>query len=132
MKYVVDTHALIWFLEGNARLGEQARAILSDPKSQLVLPAIALAEAMWIVEKGKTSIPFVAALLTAVRADPRLEIVALSVAIVVKTSELTAINEMHDRQIVATALHVRETAGATTVVSWDQDITASILVDVVW
>jgi PIN domain nuclease of toxin-antitoxin system len=29
MKYIVDTHALIWFLEGNSRLGENAKNVLS-------------------------------------------------------------------------------------------------------
>ena len=59
MKYVLDTHALIWFLEGNPRLGKNAKTILSDPNSELVLPAIVLAEAAWIVERGRTSIPSV-------------------------------------------------------------------------
>ncbi|MDB9307419.1 hypothetical protein PN471_01880 [Aphanizomenon sp. CS-733/32] len=31
MKYVLDTHALIWFLEGNLKLGANAKAILCDP-----------------------------------------------------------------------------------------------------
>jgi PIN domain nuclease of toxin-antitoxin system len=31
MKYIVDTHALIWFLEGNSRLGTNAIVILSNP-----------------------------------------------------------------------------------------------------
>jgi PIN domain nuclease of toxin-antitoxin system len=35
LKYVVDTHALIWYLEGNTRLGEQARRILADASSHL-------------------------------------------------------------------------------------------------
>lgn len=56
MRYVVDTHALIWCLEGNARLGSQAAAIFATPSSDLVLPAIAFAETVWIVERGKTSI----------------------------------------------------------------------------
>jgi PIN domain nuclease of toxin-antitoxin system len=56
MKYIIDTHALIWFLEGNNKLGENAKKILGDPHSQLILPSIVLAEAIWIVEKGKTSI----------------------------------------------------------------------------
>jgi len=30
MVYIVDTHALVWFLEGNKRLSETARALLSD------------------------------------------------------------------------------------------------------
>lgn len=53
MLYVVDTHALIWFLEGNARLGINAQAVLSNLSSRLILPAIALAEAVWILERGK-------------------------------------------------------------------------------
>ncbi|MDZ8264169.1 type II toxin-antitoxin system VapC family toxin [Nostoc sp. ChiQUE01b] len=57
MKYVIDTHALIWFLEGNSRLGANAKTILSNPDSQLITPATTLAEAIWIVERGRTSIP---------------------------------------------------------------------------
>ena len=67
--YVIDTHALIWNLEGNPRLGTNAKAILADPNSALFLPIIALAEACWIVESGKTSIASVVDLLTAVDAE---------------------------------------------------------------
>ena len=49
MKYIVDTHALIWFLEGNPRLGTAAKQVLESQESQLILPAIALAEAAFIV-----------------------------------------------------------------------------------
>jgi hypothetical protein len=41
MKYILDTHALIWFLEGNSRLGLNAKEILADSSSELILPAIA-------------------------------------------------------------------------------------------
>jgi PIN domain nuclease of toxin-antitoxin system len=44
-KYVLDTHALVWHLEGNPRLGPQAKKAIEDPLSNLVLPIIALAEA---------------------------------------------------------------------------------------
>ena len=82
MKYVVDTHALIWFLEGSSRLGANARTILSEFDNQLVLPAIALAEAVWIVERGKTSIPSVSALLNAVSADSRVMVYPLDRAVI--------------------------------------------------
>jgi PIN domain nuclease of toxin-antitoxin system len=55
MKYVIATNALIWFLKGNPRLGTNAKAILSQPESQLIIPATILAEAVWIVERGRTS-----------------------------------------------------------------------------
>jgi PIN domain nuclease of toxin-antitoxin system len=58
MRHVVDTHALLWFLGGSARLGATARIVLGDPNSLLILPATALAEACWIVERGRTSIPY--------------------------------------------------------------------------
>jgi PIN domain nuclease of toxin-antitoxin system len=44
-KYVLDSHALVWHLEGNPRLGPQAKKVIDDPASNLVLPIIALAEA---------------------------------------------------------------------------------------
>ena len=56
-RYVVDTHTLIWFLEENPRLSSQVKTILQDPESELVIPIIVLAEACWIIEHGKTSIP---------------------------------------------------------------------------
>ncbi|MGB3640605.1 MAG: hypothetical protein WBA39_23975 [Rivularia sp. (in: cyanobacteria)] len=43
MKYVIDTHALIWFIEGNLRLGGNAKTVLSDSSSKLILPVTAFA-----------------------------------------------------------------------------------------
>src|SRR5205823_59553 len=76
-EYVVDAHALIWFLEANPRLGANAQAALQDPASVLHLPVIALAEACWTVERGKCAIPSVTDLLTDVDADPRVRVVPL-------------------------------------------------------
>jgi PIN domain nuclease of toxin-antitoxin system len=74
MKYILDAHALIWFLEGNSRLGLNAKEILSDSSSELVLPAIALAESVWLVSRGKTSITSVDALLKVVKNGKRVSI----------------------------------------------------------
>jgi PIN domain nuclease of toxin-antitoxin system len=52
-KFIVDTHALVWHLEGNRALGKQAKAVIDSPQSDLILPIIALAEAAYIVEKGR-------------------------------------------------------------------------------
>ncbi len=132
MKYVVDTHALVWFLEGNSRLGENAKNILSDSTSQLVLPAIALAEAVWIVERGRTSIPSVVELLNAVNSDPRLVVYSLDKAIIQQTLSLSAITEMHDRQIVATVLILASQGETVTLLTCDRNITASKLVSISW
>ena len=68
-KYIVDTHALIWFLEGNSKLSSAALNVLSDPSSELILSTIALAEVIDIVTKGRTSLPDVASLLNDVLSD---------------------------------------------------------------
>ena len=99
----------------------------------LYLPVIALAEACWAVERGKTSIPSVAALLADVDADPRIVLIPLDRAILDLSLRLTPISEMHDRQIAATALHLtRPPSASVPVVTIDPDITSSGLVPVIW
>ena len=131
-KHVVDTHALVWHLEDNPRLGSSAKVVLSDPGSELVLPIIALAEACWMVEHGKSMIPTVQDLLAAVDADPRVEIVPLNRAILDRSLGLTGIDEMHDRYIVASALVLQDKGAAAVVLTRDQVIQASGLVPVIW
>src|SRR5262249_30252041 len=99
-KYVVDTHALVWHLEGNPRLGHNAKLVMSDPSSELVLPIVALAEACWIVEHGKSAIPTLQDLLDAIDADPRVLLMPLDRPILTRSLTLATIDEMHDRMIV--------------------------------
>ena len=74
-----------------------AKEILSDSSSELVLPAIALAESVWIVSRGKTSIPSIDALFKVVKQDKRLSIYPLDADVIEKSVNLTSINEMNDR-----------------------------------
>ncbi|MFM7885574.1 MAG: hypothetical protein ACKPCM_02520 [Pseudanabaena sp.] len=53
MKYILDTHALIWFLEGNSRLGVTAKEILADASSELILPAIASASRYGLLAEAR-------------------------------------------------------------------------------
>lgn len=129
---MIDTHALIWFLEGNARLGANANAILSNPDSQLVIPATTLAEAVWIVERGRTSISSAKNLLSAVESDPRVVIYPLDKDVIEKTISLSAINEMHDRQIAATALVLASKGDEVQLLTCDSNIIASGLVSIIW
>ena len=131
-EYVIDAHALIWYLSGSSRLGTNARTALMDPLSVLYLPIIALAESCWAVERGKTSIPSVATLLADVDADPRITVVPLDRAILDRAQELTGIGEMHDRQIAATALTLSSTGTQVVLLTCDANITASGMVPIVW
>jgi PIN domain nuclease of toxin-antitoxin system len=131
-KHVVDTHALVWHLEGNRRLGANAKVVMSDPACELVLPIIALAEACWMVEHGKSTIPTVPDLIAAVDADPRLALVPLSREILERSLALTTIDEMHDRQIVASALVIKDSGAVIAMLTRDPVIQASGLVSVIW
>ena len=131
-RYVVDTHTLIWFLEENPRLGSQAKTLLQDPESALVIPIIVLAEACWMIEHGKTSIPSSRPFLDAVAADPRVCIIPLDQAVLDKTLSLTAVTEMHDRQIVATALLLVDRGETVALLTRDANIRDSGLIPVLW
>jgi len=123
---------ILWFITGNARLGRNAKAVLGDPVSRLVLPATAYAEACWIVEHGRIPGLTVADVQTALIADPRFTIYPLSRAVIDRSNSLAAIGEMHDRQSAATALLLATPGQPVALLTHDQNITASGLVPTVW
>ncbi|HEY8746454.1 MAG TPA: PIN domain-containing protein [Tepidisphaeraceae bacterium] len=130
--YVVDAHALIWHLEGNPKLGSAARLVMSDPGANLFLPAIALAEACYIVETGRVMIKSGKVLLHAVDRDPRVQIVPLDRGIIETCLSVRTVSEMHDRQIVATAVHLATGGLTVAILTKDADISASGAVPVIW
>ena len=131
-KDVVDAHALIWYLEGNPRLGAAAKGRIDAPDSELVLPIIALAEAAWVVERRRSSIPSVGVLLERVQADPRIEVFDLTLELFRKSLTLQVIPELHDRLIVATALQLQSAGHGVTLLTTDAIITAANIVTCVW
>jgi PIN domain nuclease of toxin-antitoxin system len=130
-EFVVDAHSLIWYIEDSPRLGVNAGKVMDDPASILYLPVIALAEACWAAERGRCKIP-IAALLADVDADPRMIVMPLDRAILDLSFTLTSIREMHDRQIVATALLRAHQGASVALLTCDVNITASGLVPIVW
>ncbi|HRK32787.1 MAG TPA: PIN domain-containing protein [Tepidisphaeraceae bacterium] len=106
--HVIDAHALVWYLTDNPNLGSAARQIMSDPNAVLVLPAIALAEAVMVVEKKRVEIESVESLINAVDADRRLTIAPVTRDVVVQASAIVGMNDLHDRLIVATALVMQQ------------------------
>ena len=79
-----------------------------------------------MVEKGRApTIPTVSQLLAAVDADRRVTLVPLDRTILDLSMSLTSIAEMHDRQIVATALHLAASGSAVALLTRDVNITVS-------
>ena len=44
MKYLLDTHSLIWFLAGDAQLSRHARQLIEDEENELFISAASLWE----------------------------------------------------------------------------------------
>ncbi len=131
-KYIVDTHALIWHFEGNPLLGAAAKAVTSDPNSELILPAIALAEAMFIVEKGRCSLTNVHDLLDDVQADGRISVFPLTAGVLEESLSLTAVPEIHDRLIVATGVYLQRLGDTVEILTKDNEIIIASLLSVRW
>lgn len=131
--FVVDTHTLLWFLDNYKKLGQVAAQILSDPHSLLILPAIALSEALFILEKGRT--PFTITeqeLLQAVKDDKRFTVMPLDESVVRQTILCKSVPEMHDRQIVATALLAQAAGTPVAILTRDENIQNCGLVQTLW
>jgi hypothetical protein len=104
---------------------------MGDVNARLVLPAIVLAEACWLIEHGK--VPVTATqLFSSIDHDRRIELVPLDRAQITRTLQLTAVGEMHDRQVVAVALSLIEGGTPACVLTRDENITASGTVPVLW
>jgi PIN domain nuclease of toxin-antitoxin system len=129
MTYVVDTHALVWFLEGNTRLSTVARNALTDRTAQMVIPTIVLAEIAFLYARHRIAIdlPHV---LTRVTGAANCLVYSLDAAVV---EQLPTTLNIHDAIIVATALVFRDVLSeSTAVVTKDAAITASGLIQALW
>lgn len=130
--YIVDTHSLIWHLEGNVKLGKAAKKVLDNPHIRLILPIIALAEAIDIVQKGRTMILKVEDLLRDVFSDARIEIEPLSIDILRESLNASAVPEMHDKLITSSALLLEKQGFAVAVLTKYPAIIDSKLVKIIW
>ncbi len=128
---VVDTHAFLWYLASDARLSSTAKLALDDPARELVLPAIVVAEMLFIIERGKSPLS-VAEIWRVIHEHANLAVYPLDEAVLQRADALKAIPEMHDRQIVATALLLQEVGWEAAVVTRDRHIQRSGLIPVIW
>jgi len=129
MTYVLDTHALIWLMVGDSRLGTTAHDVLSSRSDQQVIPAIVLAEISFLFQRRRIQVSFPAAL-AYLLAAPNTKIFPLDEAVV---ERLPGVLNIHDGIIVATALLIRDTLGEdVTIITKDREIVQSGLVKTVW
>ena len=126
IRYVVDAHALIWYLYDDRRLSKTAGKLMDEIEGsgdQLAVSSITLVEVVYLVEKKRidgNAFTKVVALLE--RTNPKLVEIPLDHAVVeaMRRVDRTQIPEMPDRIVAATALYL-----GVPVISYDHKIQSS-------
>ena len=65
MRVLLDTHALLWWLAGDPRLGAEAHRLLRDPETAVYLSAVSVLEMALKARLGKLELPLPAGALAA-------------------------------------------------------------------
>ncbi|MBA3056309.1 MAG: type II toxin-antitoxin system VapC family toxin [Gammaproteobacteria bacterium] len=114
MVTLLDTHVLIWLLEGNERLGQESRALIRSAAQadSLVVSAITPWEIAMLVSKGRLVFgQEIGQWLRTALSMPGIRMMPLSIEISVASTQLPS--DFHadpaDRMIVATARHLGAT-----------------------
>ena len=105
--YVLDTHALVWFLEKNPHLSNNVRLAILDANAEIVIPTIVLTEVVFLYsrKKIKTNLPTV---LAGVASAANCTVYPLDEEVVLR---LPTNLDIHDAIIVATSLLYRDLMG---------------------
>jgi PIN domain nuclease of toxin-antitoxin system len=109
---VTDTHGLIWYLEDSTRLGPAARETFDAcDRGEIVIyvPTICLVEIVYLQEKGRIAADLKARFDAELRAGSSGLILApltSEVADAVSDVPRSAVPDMPDRIVAATALHL--------------------------
>ena len=129
VRFVVDTHALWWYLKSPARLTPAASAVFrlaETGNATIVVPAIAIAEIYFLSAKlGQPVAP--STLLDALAGVSGIEVSDLGRAQLERLDRFRGIHEMHDRLIAAEAAAL----GAPVVTRYSA-LSASSQVQTIW
>lgn len=127
--YVVDTHALIWYLRGDPKLSALAKSIFEGAEQNqtiLIVPAIVMAELYFANAKNNWFADF-AKLYADITGKPYVRFIPFEHAHVQDFDIDAAVPEMHDRMIVGVARRI----GAP-LISSDRLITKAGITKIVW
>jgi len=127
--YITDSHSLIWYLIDSPKLSLNANKgfkEIEEGKAKLLIPAIVVAEIIYIVESGKVKADL-DDLIRKIQEAENFEISPLGLDQLLCFKEQTKIPEMHDRLIVCEALLNR-----ARVITKDREIKDSGVVEILW
>ena len=127
--YVTDTHAFLWFVWRDKKLGHKALEIFracDKGKEIVVIPSVALLECMYVCEKRREEFKF-KEIMQKIQGTFNYQIYPLDEEVILKCQNIRPITEMHDRIIVGTAKLLN-----AVLITKDAEIEASGVVETVW
>jgi len=127
--FVTDTHAFIWFLTGDVKIGKEAKNLFlkaDNGEITIVVPSVVLLEALYICERHRVMLKF-KKILEKIRNTINYPIYPLDIDVIIECQNLKRLSNLHDRVVVATARLLN-----AKLITKDQEIKKSKLVDTVW
>lgn len=109
MKFVTDTHALLWWFIDSPKISKKAVEIFQrceQGENIIFIPSIVIAEALSIFDKKRVAFDF-NKLFRKISGSENYVIIALDLPILQKMVELSDISELHDKIIVSTAKYLK-------------------------
>ena len=128
MDFVTDTHSLIWYFTEDSRLSRKAFDAFEGTVKDgtVIVPAVVLAEIMFIAKKGRVTLTFEDTL-KKVEGYENFDIAPLDAEILKIADRIEPDLEMHDKLIVATALYYE-----AALITKDDMIGKSGIVPAIW
>ncbi len=132
-RYVTDTHALYWHLEGSPKLSETARQIFREADAgnhQIMIPSIVLVEMVYLVEKGRIDRKLAQKIFGQLDAiDGSYEVASLDSGTVEALQSIPrdAVPDMPDRIISATAYQLE-----LPLITRDSKIQKAGVLEIIW
>ncbi len=107
MKILLDTHVLIWLMEGQSRLGKRALAVIEKAKAdeEASVSAISFLEVGMLEQRGRIDIAGSALAWRRSVLNAGIREIAVDGWIAVEAAGLGVLRDPGDRLIMATALH---------------------------
>jgi PIN domain nuclease of toxin-antitoxin system len=127
--YVLDTHAFVWWVSKPARLGKQARRVLSAVdagRARAWIPSIVGVELTLLGEAGRLKLG-VAELEAATKRNDEVRILVHDLAQASEFVFVRSLTDPFDRMVVAAARAI-----ALPLLTADATVASSGLVDVIW
>jgi len=129
MTYIVDTHTLVWFIEGRNKVGARALKVLRDNQQRIVIPAIVLAEIKYLATRGRVSLTL-NEVTEIIENDPRCVIYPLDSHVV---RAMPVVLDIHDGIICGTALLYQTVLGEPVkILTRDENIKNTSGIQTLW